>query len=421
MAMTPRPPADPRRLNSGLSSVFCPLSSAPCPPAAAAPYAPAMPASPTILFAGGGSGGHLYPGVSVAQALGELLPGVRPLFLCTQRPIDAEILRPTGLDFLPQPIVPPVRSAGGLLRFWRAWRATQDTVKGVLNDRKPTAVLGLGGYAAGVAVKLAAARGVPAAILNPDVIPGKANRYLMRFVKSVCCGFDATRDHVGEKEQRLLTTTGCPVRREIHARPTRRAAAGRLDLDARLQTLVVTGASQGAATVNDAVLETLLRMKRDGAKLQGWQVLHLAGKDHAEAVRAQYRELGLPARIVDFTPAMADVWAVADLAVSRSGASSVAELTTCGVPSILLPYPFHKDRHQAVNGRVLADAGAATLLEDQKDRGKNADALRPAIEALLYDAAKRRAMAEAATKLARPDAAEAVAAVMQQLVADSNA
>ena len=146
----------------------------------------------TILMAGGGSGGHLYPGIAVAQALAELRPDLSPLFLCTEREIDRTILEPTGYEWTPQPIVPPHRSVGGLLKFWREWRATNDLVRGILKDRKPAAVLGLGGYAAGVAVKLGGKRDLPAAILNPDVIPGKANLYLMRFCRTVFCGFDET-------------------------------------------------------------------------------------------------------------------------------------------------------------------------------------------------------------------------------------
>ena len=203
-------------------------------------------------------------------------------------------------------------------------------------------MLGLGGYAAGAAVKLAARAGVPAAILNPDVIPGRANRYLMRFVRRVCCGFDATAGHVDDAHRAKLTTTGCPILRAFADRPDRRTAAAALGLDPRLQTLVVTGASQGARSVNEAVLEALRQILAGGGTLQGWQVLHLAGKDHAGPVREAYRTLpGVAARVVDFTPGLAGVWAVADLAVSRSGAGSVAELTACGGPvaAAALPVP----------------------------------------------------------------------------------
>jgi UDP-N-acetylglucosamine--N-acetylmuramyl-(pentapeptide) pyrophosphoryl-undecaprenol N-acetylglucosamine transferase len=143
--------------------------------------------------------------------------------------------------------------------------------------------------------------------------------------------------------------------------------------------------------------------------------LHLSGREHVDAVRAGYRELNVPAQVIDFTPAMDDIWAVADVAVSRSGARSCAELTACGVPSILMPYPFHKDMHQRVNAKVLADAGAAVLIDDEKDRKKNADKLRPALQSLLTDEPKRRTMAAAARKLGHPDAASAVAQVVAQL------
>jgi UDP-N-acetylglucosamine--N-acetylmuramyl-(pentapeptide) pyrophosphoryl-undecaprenol N-acetylglucosamine transferase len=364
----------------------------------------------TILLAGGGTGGHLYPGIAVAEALRDIWPEVTPMFLCTNRPIDRTILEPTGFEFLIQPIVPPRRSIGGLLRFWKSWRETRDQVKQVLRERNPVACLGLGGYAAGVAVKMAAQRGLPAAILNPDVIPGKANQYLMESVQAVCCQFDATAAHVPENQRAKLTTTGCPIRSDIQSLPSRESAAARLELDPMLRTLMVTGASQGAKTVNDAVMGAVA-----GARLQGWQVLHLAGQKHADAVRKGYRSLSIPARVVDFTPAMADVWAVTDLAISRSGASTCAELTACGVPSVLIPYPFHKDMHQRANAQVLVDADAAVLLNDERDAKKNAAQLKPILESLLYDATRRQRMAQAARSLAHPDAAAKVARVLTEL------
>src|SRR6476646_5983239 len=134
----------------------------------------------TLFLAGGGTGGHLYPGIAVAEALQKLVPDVKPVFLCTQREIDRVILEPTGFEFIPQPIVPPVKSISGLLRFYKSWRETKDQVRELYARRKPSAVLGLGGYAAGVAVKKAARGGIPTAVLNPDVIPGKANRFLLK-------------------------------------------------------------------------------------------------------------------------------------------------------------------------------------------------------------------------------------------------
>jgi UDP-N-acetylglucosamine--N-acetylmuramyl-(pentapeptide) pyrophosphoryl-undecaprenol N-acetylglucosamine transferase len=366
-----------------------------------------MTTTPTILMAGGGTGGHLYPGVAVAEAIRQRTPEARIIFLCTQRDIDRVILAPTGFEFIEQPIVPPVRTVMGLVRFWRGWRATKDLVRGVLKDRKPAVVLGLGGYAAGVAVKLAAKRGIPTAILNPDVIPGKANQYLMRYAQAVCCQFEATKSRVASSHQGKLKITGCPIRAQIVQGRDRPSAALRLGLDASLRTLVITGASQGAQTVNEGVLATLPQLR-----LQGWQVLHLAGRDHGPAVTQAYRQQAIAGRVIDFTPDMGDVWAMADLTVSRAGASTCAEVAACGVPSIFMPYPFHKDLHQRANAKVLADAGAAVLLDDQKEARKNAERLRPVLESLLHDADKRSAMSRAAKALGRPDAAGAVADVI---------
>ena len=370
-------------------------------------------ASSTILLAGGGTGGHLYPGIAVASALVRIDPSIRPVFLCTMREIDRTILGPAGFEFIPQPIVPPHRNIGGLLKFWKSWRETKDLVRQILRTDQPVAAIGLGGYAAGVAVKLAAQVGIPTAILNPDVIPGKANLYLLRYVNAVCCQFDATLTRIASNQRDKCHVTGCPIRQDIANLPDRDSAKGRLGLDPRLQTLVVTGASQGATTVNEAVLEALTDQK-----FQGWQVLHLSGKDHASAVRSAYRELEVSVRVIDFTPDMADVWAAADLAISRSGASSCAELVACGIPSVLMPYPFHNDMHQRANAKVLADAGAAILMDDEKDRRKNGQKLRPILQSLLYDLPRRQAMSAVAKSLGKPDAAMAVATLVTQMVAN---
>jgi UDP-N-acetylglucosamine--N-acetylmuramyl-(pentapeptide) pyrophosphoryl-undecaprenol N-acetylglucosamine transferase len=370
----------------------------------------------TILFAGGGTGGHLYPGVAVAESLRAVLPDARPLFLCTKRAIDKIILEPTGFEFIAQPIRPPERSIGGLLKFWKSWRETKELVGRVLKDRKPALVLGLGGYAAGVAVKLAGAKKAPAALINPDVVPGKANQYLMKYVTRVFCQFEETAAHVAASHREKLVVTGCPIRSDLRTLPPREESIARLGLDALLKTLVVTGASQGAKTVNDAVIELFKTLQP-----QGWQVLHLAGREHADAVRTAYRDLqsaGKPisARVIDFTPAMADVWSAADLAISRSGASSCAELTACGVPSVLMPYPFHKDKHQRLNAEVLVKAGAGVLVDDERDAKKNASKLAPAIQPLLFDATKRHPMSTAALSLGRPGAADDIAHAITELV-----
>ncbi len=369
-----------------------------------------MSQSQTIFLAGGGTGGHLYPGIAVAQALKTLAPDLNPVFLATRKEIDRVILEPTGFEFIPQPVIPWKKSISGTLRFAMALRETWDVVRKLIKDRKPAVVLGLGGYAAGPAVRMASSKAIPTALINPDVIPGAANKLLIKRAAAVCCQFEQTANYVDSSLRTKLQVTGCPIRSDIRHLPPRDQAMSRLGLDPKMDTLVVTGASLGAQTVNEGVLEFLKEVPP-----RGWQVLHLSGRDHGEAVRAGYKGVSTPAVVVDFTPDMADVWAVADLAVSRSGASSCAELTACGIPSVLLPYPYHKDMHQRENAKVLAEAGAAILVDDEKDAKKNAQKLRPAIEPLLYDVVKRRTMSEAARKIGKPDAAENVARLITEL------
>jgi UDP-N-acetylglucosamine--N-acetylmuramyl-(pentapeptide) pyrophosphoryl-undecaprenol N-acetylglucosamine transferase len=266
-----------------------------------------------------------------------------------------------------------------------------------------------------VAIREASEKKVPCALLNPDVIPGKANQFLMKSAKAVYCQFEATAEHVAGSNRYKLKVTGCPIRADMQSLPDRSDAAQRLGLEPQLRTLVITGASLGARSVNEAVLT--LAEKLD---LNGWQLLHLSGREQADLVREGYRSLAekgmnVAVKVIDFTPAMADVWASADLAICRAGASSCAELTACGVPSILLPYPYHKDMHQRANGKVLADAGAAVLVDDEKDRQKNAQKLAPILQPLLQDCDQRRAMAQAAKKLGRPDAADSVARMLIEL------
>jgi UDP-N-acetylglucosamine--N-acetylmuramyl-(pentapeptide) pyrophosphoryl-undecaprenol N-acetylglucosamine transferase len=285
-------------------------------------------------------------------------------------------------------------------------------VKQVLRDKQPAAVLGLGGYAAGVAVKTASLKKIPTAIINPDVIPGKANLYLARYTRHICCQFEQSATYFPASGRSKVKVTGCPIRSDIAHLPPRAQAAARLGLDPQLMTLAITGASLGAQTVNEATLEML-----KDVKLQGWQVLHLAGREHALKVREGYRDLEIDARVVDFTPAMADVWAVTDLCISRAGASSCAELTACGVASVLMPYPYHKDMHQRANAKVLADAGAAVLIDDEKDAKTNAKKLAAVVGPLLYEQTKRAAMGAAAKKIGRPDAADAVASLVIEMAA----
>jgi len=355
------------------------------------------------VFAGGGTGGHLFPGLAVAEELRRHQPHAAMLFLTTTRALDRELLARVPFEQIEQPVQPlslhPLRFAG----FWRAWRRSLRLATQVLRARRPRAVLGLGGYAAGPAVVAARRLGIRRAILNPDAIPGRANRRLARYADLVVLQWDDSRRYF--RAGTPCRTLGCPIRADF-LRADGAAGRRRFGLDERRPLLLVTGASQGARTINRAVQRVWPEFVREFAH---WQLVHLSGAADEAETRDAYAKAGAPATVVAFTHEMAEALAAADLVVSRAGASTLAELTALGKPSILLPYPYHRDRHQHANAQVLADVGAAVVLEDQRDAARNAEPLLAALRLLAIDAAREK-MSAAARTLARPRAAADMAA-----------
>jgi UDP-N-acetylglucosamine--N-acetylmuramyl-(pentapeptide) pyrophosphoryl-undecaprenol N-acetylglucosamine transferase len=355
------------------------------------------------VFAGGGTGGHLYPGIAVAHALRAREPDAAITFMTTSRPLDRDLLAPTDFNQQPQNVQPFTMHPLHLPRFLLAWQRSVSAAKRWLRANRPRAVLGLGGYAAGPPVVAAAALGIRIALLNPDAVPGRANRHLARRADLVVLQWDVSRDLFPPAVS--CRTLGCPIRAAF-AQPDPAAGRRQFGLAAGRPVLLVTGASQGAHTVNQAVLRVWPTFHHAHPD---WQLLHLTGPAAEAQVQAAYAQAGAPAQVLSFTHDMPLALATADLVVSRAGASTLAELTALGKPSILLPYPYHKDRHQHANAQVLVDQGAALLLEDRLDADRNEPPLRAALDRLA-DAQTRGAMAQAAASLGRPAAATDVAA-----------
>ncbi len=362
-----------------------------------------MPEPRRILFAGGGTGGHLFPAVAVAEQLSELAPEATIEFFVTQRPIDAQILEPTPWSFTPQPVRPFSTKPWHWPAFWMAWRRGVAQGRRAMQSARPDVVVGTGGYGAGAPIQAAHDLGIARALLNPDLKPGRANRHLGRLVDAVFCQWEPTARAFGGVS--VVLATGCPVRRRFRE-ASRDEGCEVFGLDPNRRTLLVTGASQGARTVNRAMVALLdeLEPQRDA-----WQVLHLSGRlDYDEVCRA-YEVSTLHAVVLPFTDRMAEAIGAADLVVSRAGASTLAELTAVGRPAVLLPYPYHRDMHQAANAAVLADAGAAVALTDQIDPQANKASLGPVLTELMGYPERLSRMADAAARVGRPDAARVVA------------
>jgi UDP-N-acetylglucosamine--N-acetylmuramyl-(pentapeptide) pyrophosphoryl-undecaprenol N-acetylglucosamine transferase len=360
-----------------------------------------------ILFAGGGTGGHLYPGLAVAGCLRSLRPEARITFYATRRPIDRQVLEKTPYQaqyenvrgFSTRPWTWP---AFGLSYVRSLTRARQ-----FLESYRPQAVIGLGGFGSFAVVHEAQRAGLPNFILNPDLIVGRANRKAAVDATAVFCQFAETARTV--RTHGRAEAVGCPIRESLFG-IDRRQACETLGLDPSKKTLVVTGASSGARTINDAVVLLADRLGKL-AQESGWQVLHLTGRNLCDDVRREVAAGGeKPWYVIrDYIDDMGLVYAVADLMIARAGAGTVAEITALGVPSVLLPYPFHRDRHQERHALLLQEAGAAVMIRDTLEPQKNGDALWPVLSKLMREDERRRAMAAAAKKFGRPEAARTIA------------
>ena len=349
----------------------------------------ARPNGPVMILAGG-TGGHIFPGLSVAHAL--QARGVPVCWLGADGGMETRLVPQHGVDIDTIP-VKGLRGKGiatlvaAPLRVLAAVRAALR----VMRVRKPRAVVSFGGYAAGPGGLAARLLGIPLVVHEQNRAPGMTNRVLARLARRVLTGFPDTFRGLDE------APVGNPVRSEIAKLPP---PEQRMATHNGAVRLLVLGGSQGARALNDA-------MPRALAKLKGSvQVRHQCGEKLREEAERAYAQAGVVARVEPFIADMADAYATADLVVCRAGALTLAELCAAGVGSVLVPFPQAVDDHQTRNAEYLVEHGAALLV---KQGEALADELRVALAELCAAPERRLAMARAARALARPDAAEQVA------------
>jgi UDP-N-acetylglucosamine--N-acetylmuramyl-(pentapeptide) pyrophosphoryl-undecaprenol N-acetylglucosamine transferase len=354
-----------------------------------------LPVSPSlrlsVIIAGGGTGGHIYPGIAIAQEFKRRSAQSEILFVGTARGLETRIVPGEGfrLELIEVAALKGV-SLGRRLRSLLLLPRSFLQVRSLLLRFKPEVVIGVGGYASGPVVGVAALMGIPTLVAEQNALPGFTNRTLARLVRAAAVSFPEARAFFGAKAE----ITGNPVRAEFFSVPRKEAAA--------TAHILVTGGSQGARAINGAMIAALPLLAEARDRLS---FAHQTGESDYARVRAAYEQSGLKAEVKPFIERMVDEFARADLVVSRAGATTVAELAAAGKPALLIPFPFAADDHQRKNAEAVERAGAGRMILQAELTGER---LAREILQLARDPARRTQMAEASRGLAHRDAAERV-------------
>ena len=353
-----------------------------------------------MVIAGGGTGGHLYPGIAVAHALRKRVPRDVITFVGTARGIEARVVPQEGFELdLIRSAGLKGKSAGSVARGVGLLPLSALDAWQVLSRRRPDLVIGVGGYSSGPVVALAAARGIATLLLEQNATPGLTNRWLARLVDAAGVTYESTlRFFHGNG-----FVSGNPVREAFLAIGPRPATAGE-------RRVLVFGGSQGAHAINQAMVAAAAHIR----ELPGTcSIVHQTGERDLEAVKSGYAAAGVAADVHAFIGDMPQQMAAADVVVCRAGATTLAELTAAGRVGILIPFPLATDDHQRANARTLEAAGAAVMLDENDLTGER---LAAELRTLLGDDERRHAMATRARGLSRPDAADVIAARAQTLM-----
>jgi UDP-N-acetylglucosamine--N-acetylmuramyl-(pentapeptide) pyrophosphoryl-undecaprenol N-acetylglucosamine transferase len=361
--------------------------------------------APRIVIAGGGTGGHLYPGLAVAKELLSRHPNAQITFAGTARGIEARVIPREGfsLDLIRssglkgKSLATAIRGAliapVSLLDAWS-----------IVSRRRPNLVIGVGGYSSGPVVLVASLRLLPTLVLEQNAVPGLTNRVLARFVRAAAVTFESTKAFFGEKG----FVSGNPIRAEFVAdsQPTE----AHVDEQPYGVQVLVFGGSQGAHAINMAMVEAAPELAAGSPRLR---LTHQTGERDVEVVRTAYGAAGVQADVQPFFYDMGRRVRAADLIVCRAGATTIAEISAAAKPAILIPLPTATDDHQRRNAEVLASAGAAEMLLEPDATGA---VLAGRIKALAGDQDRRARLSARARTFARPDAAKVIADRAMELI-----
>jgi len=355
-----------------------------------------------VMIAGGGTGGHIYPGIALAREFQRQATGTEILFVGTEKGLEARLLPREGFQ------LGTIRVRGLIGKGWvrgffallqlpvACWDAAR-----LLSRFKPDLVIGSGGYASGPVILMAWLMRRKRVILETNLMPGLTNRLLVPLADLVVLAWQGSKAYLSGRQSRLF---GSPIRRELitagSAAPPSKAK----------KAIVVLGGSQGAHALNIAMLEAVDHF---GFFKDEIEIIHQTGQEDYETVRTAYTQRGIQARVEPFIQDMGAVYQQATVLISRAGATTVAEITACGKPAILIPFPYAAGGHQELNARALEEVGAALVIRQEDLSGPF---LAQLVLDLLMDLERLERMSKASRQLGRPDAAEKIVEACLELV-----
>lgn len=351
-----------------------------------------------VIITGGGTGGHIYPGIAVAKAIKELCPDAEIMFIGGRGQRESIIIPQAGFNFR------PILAQGFPRKVSRDWlKVFVKVPKGFLSslflirEFDPDIVLATGGYVCGPVALAAFFLNVPVVIQEQNAVPGITNRILGKWAREIYVPFCEARKFFDARKVRL---TGNPIRKEIYST---RGDHSKLGLSSNKVTITFLGGSQGSRSINSAAIEAITYLSDHASKIQ---IIHQTGERDWQRVSDAYNNTSIKALVKPYFHSIEEIYSVSDLVVSRSGGVTVAEITARGLPAILIPYPYAAVNEQAHNAKVLERRGAAIVIADSELNGKK---LADTIISLLNDENRLSEMAQSSKSLGRPMAAYIIA------------
>lgn len=363
-----------------------------------------------IFFAGGGTGGHIYPAIAVAEKIAAKSPQSKITFFCSERLIDAKILATANFEFVSLPAEGFAMKPSKLINFIAGLKKSTSIAGKYFSDSENPVLVSVGGFVSAGPIWAARKKDVPVYMLNVDMVPGKANRMFARYARKIFVQFEDSIGRFGKNKKKVVLT-GCPLRNDF-SKIDKTKAIKMLNLDPSKKVLLITGASSGSANINNALA---MLVEKLGNYSNQWQVVHITGRVHKQVMVDFYTDARMSFTVLDYYDDMASLLGCADLVIGRAGAVSVAEYAVAGVPAICMPYPYHRDCHQKLNAQELVKAGCGVIVDDIKDAEINADDLWPVLKDLMDNDSKRFEMAHKTAVVAKHNASELIA---EQILCD---